>query len=222
MPSLPVLVGSALAQQPRTCELFRLFGILDAVKEQETPIPTMQQYKLPRTVPVKTWDLYEKTDGSPDRPYALVAIELDSDSVTATVCIQKDGKPTDEKEIIVSEFFLGADGAKGQSWVHPPTGGQGMNCGVQDAPNFAWKLALVLKGRSPASLLSSSSTERLPLKKPIAAPGTSGWLRWRNNALRLYGVNYRSSEIAVEERDTQPLDPEDVIARAYSGPGMRV
>ncbi len=52
--------------------------------------------------------------------------------------------------------FLSGDAAH----IHSPMGGQGMNTGIQDAYNLAWKLALVLKGRSPESLLDSYNTER--------------------------------------------------------------
>jgi hypothetical protein len=47
--------------------------------------------------------------------------------------------------------------------VHPPDGGQGLNTGVQDAVNLGWKLAQVVKGTSPESLLDSYHTERHPV-----------------------------------------------------------
>ncbi|KAL0953688.1 hypothetical protein HGRIS_004884 [Hohenbuehelia grisea] len=47
--------------------------------------------------------------------------------------------------------------------VHSPTGGQGMNTGIQDAFNLGWKLALVVKGHAPPSLLDSYTEERLPV-----------------------------------------------------------
>ncbi|MFF7729216.1 FAD-dependent monooxygenase [Streptomyces sp. NPDC008001] len=44
--------------------------------------------------------------------------------------------------------------------VHSPAGGQGMNNGLQDAHNLAWKLAAVLHGDSPAALLDGYQAER--------------------------------------------------------------
>ena len=44
--------------------------------------------------------------------------------------------------------------------IHSPVGGQGMNTGIQDAYNLAWKLALVLRGRAPVALLDSYEQER--------------------------------------------------------------
>jgi 2-polyprenyl-6-methoxyphenol hydroxylase-like FAD-dependent oxidoreductase len=47
--------------------------------------------------------------------------------------------------------------------VHYPAGGQGLSLGVQDAVNLGWKLAQVLDGRSPESLLDSYHEERHPI-----------------------------------------------------------
>src|SRR5580698_6383262 len=52
--------------------------------------------------------------------------------------------------------FLCGDAAH----VHSPAGGQGMNTGMQDAFNLAWKLALVAHGRCEEALLDSYSPER--------------------------------------------------------------
>ena len=53
--------------------------------------------------------------------------------------------------------------------VHAPDGGQGLNTGVQDAVNLGWKLAQVVKGTSPDSLLDSYHAERHPVGCPRAA-----------------------------------------------------
>jgi 3-(3-hydroxy-phenyl)propionate hydroxylase len=47
--------------------------------------------------------------------------------------------------------------------VHPPLGGQGLNIGVQDSVNLGWKLAQVVKGTSPVSLLDTYQAERHPV-----------------------------------------------------------
>jgi 3-(3-hydroxy-phenyl)propionate hydroxylase len=47
--------------------------------------------------------------------------------------------------------------------VHTPMGGQGLNTGVQDAVNLGWKLARVVDGSSPDSLLDSYHAERHPV-----------------------------------------------------------
>jgi 2-polyprenyl-6-methoxyphenol hydroxylase-like FAD-dependent oxidoreductase len=47
--------------------------------------------------------------------------------------------------------------------IHSPVGGQGMNTGLQDAYNLAWKLALVVAGRARPGLLDSYAAERMPV-----------------------------------------------------------
>ncbi|MER7797140.1 FAD-dependent oxidoreductase [Microbacterium sp. NPDC096154] len=59
----------------------------------------------------------------------------------------------------VGRAFLAGDAAH----RHPPTGGLGLNGGIQDAGNLAWKLAAVLDGRAPESLLDSYQQERRPV-----------------------------------------------------------
>lgn len=51
--------------------------------------------------------------------------------------------------------------------VHSPMGGQGMNTGLQDAYNLAWKLALVVKGQADEKLLDSYEAERLPVARRL-------------------------------------------------------
>src|SRR5438477_2365598 len=53
--------------------------------------------------------------------------------------------------------------------VHSPMGGQGMNTGLQDAYNLAWKLALVVNGRADAALLDSYAAERIPVARRLLA-----------------------------------------------------
>lgn len=61
--------------------------------------------------------------------------------------------------------FIAGDAAH----IHPPTGGQGMNTGIQDAYNLAWKMALVLKGVGKTTLLDSYEAERLPVGQAVVA-----------------------------------------------------
>lgn len=59
----------------------------------------------------------------------------------------------------VGRTFLCGDAAH----IHSPVGGQGMNLGIQDAFNLAWKLALVLRGTGRPILLDSYHLERHPI-----------------------------------------------------------
>ena len=61
-------------------------------------------------------------------------------------------------------FLLGDAGH-----LHSPLGGQGMNTGIADAVNLAWKLAAVLQGRAAPSLLDTYETERLGFARSLVA-----------------------------------------------------
>ncbi|KAK0202471.1 FAD binding domain-containing protein [Desarmillaria ectypa] len=120
--------------------------------------------------------------------------------------------------------FLAGDSAH----VHSPTGGQGLNSGIQDAVNLAWKLALVQRGLAPQSLLDSYSQERIPviaamldkttelLTKTFTPGGVgqtlTGWNR--PYEFRQLGVSYRSSPIIVDE---SPVQGEETIDPCRSG-----
>ncbi len=51
--------------------------------------------------------------------------------------------------------------------IHSPVGAQGMNTGLQDAYNLAWKLALVVQGRADTALLDSYEAERVPVARRL-------------------------------------------------------
>jgi NADPH-dependent dioxygenase len=51
--------------------------------------------------------------------------------------------------------------------VHSPASGQGMNTGIQDAYNLAWKLAMVVRGTAGPGLLDSYGAERVPIGKAL-------------------------------------------------------
>lgn len=53
--------------------------------------------------------------------------------------------------------------------IHSPAGGQGMNTGIGDAINLAWKLETVLDGRAPDDLLDSYEAERIGFARRLVA-----------------------------------------------------
>lgn len=62
----------------------------------------------------------------------------------------------------VNKFSAGRGFVAGDAaHIHSPAGAQGMNTGIQDVYNLAWKLALVIKGRARAKLLETYNEERL-------------------------------------------------------------
>ena len=91
--------------------------------------------------------------------------------------------------------FLAGDAAH----VHFPAGGQGLNLGLQDASNLAWKLAAELRGWAPAWLLDTYQTERAPVGLDViedslaqcglfASPGREG-VALRDRFNRILGEN---------------------------------
>jgi len=92
--------------------------------------------------------------------------------------------------------------------VHYPTGGQGLNTGVQDAVNLGWKLAQVVKGASPESLLDTYHAERHPvaarvLRNTMAQVALLGRVDERTKALRetvagFIGMDEPRKQLAAE------------------------
>jgi 2-polyprenyl-6-methoxyphenol hydroxylase-like FAD-dependent oxidoreductase len=119
--------------------------------------------------------------------------------------------------------FLAGDAAH----IHSPAGGQGMNTGMQDAFNLAWKLALVERGRAGETLLDSYSLERsavgdivlrnagamtrvATLRNPLAQKARDTIYRlfssWRivqhgmSDSLSELSINYRHSPLSDQHR----------------------
>jgi 2-polyprenyl-6-methoxyphenol hydroxylase-like FAD-dependent oxidoreductase len=67
----------------------------------------------------------------------------------------------------MGRIFLAGDAAH----TYPPTGGQGLNTGVQDAYNLGWKLAAVISG-APTALLDSYEEERRPVAQAMLGIAT--------------------------------------------------
>ncbi|BCJ57886.1 rifampin monooxygenase [Micromonospora endophytica] len=63
----------------------------------------------------------------------------------------------------VDRVLLAGDAAH----IHPPTGGQGLNLGIQDAFNLGWKLAAEVAGWAPEGLLDSYHAERHPVAADV-------------------------------------------------------
>ncbi|MER0449716.1 FAD-dependent monooxygenase [Streptomyces sp. Edi4] len=64
--------------------------------------------------------------------------------------------------------FVAGDAAH----IHPPTGAQGMNTGIQDACNLAWKLALVVHRAAAPALLATYDAERRPVGEEVVGRTT--------------------------------------------------
>ena len=104
----------------------------------------------------------------------------------------------------VGRVFLAGDAAH----THPPTGGQGLNTGVQDAYNLGWKLSAVLRG-APASLLDSYEEERRPVAAHMLGLSTRlldamkrGEMR-RGREVHQLDIGYPESPLAMERPERE-------------------
>jgi 2-polyprenyl-6-methoxyphenol hydroxylase-like FAD-dependent oxidoreductase len=96
----------------------------------------------------------------------------------------------------VGRVLLAGDAAH----IHPPTGGQGLNLGVQDAFNLGWKLAGAVAGWAPADLLDSYHAERHPVAARVL----------RNTRAQIALMGTDPGATALRELFTRLMDFEDV------------
>jgi 2-polyprenyl-6-methoxyphenol hydroxylase-like FAD-dependent oxidoreductase len=107
--------------------------------------------------------------------------------------------------------FLAGDAAR----VHTPLAGYGMNSGIQEANNLAWKLALVTHGAAPPDLLDSYETERRAVADAVirAAEIAGRVSRWRNPVGA--ALRRRVGELLAGLEPVQGR-----LARSFSGVGL--
>jgi putative polyketide hydroxylase len=110
---------------------------------------------------------YTPADFTPERCIALIRKAVGVEELPVAVL---GVSPWEASAIVADRYrdarmFLAGDAAHEM----PPTGGFGMNTGVQDAHNLAWKLAAVLHGQAGEALLNSYHAERQPIGVAITA-----------------------------------------------------
>lgn len=122
---------------------FRIITIVpkDMAPPGETPTPTLEQLQevVSQLAPVPT--------------------RLSEPRWTSGYRLHRRGVPRYRE----GRVLLAGDAAH----IHSPAGGQGMNTGIQDVYNLAWKLALVLQGRAPESLVDTYGAEREPVGRKL-------------------------------------------------------
>jgi putative polyketide hydroxylase len=132
----------------------------------------------------------------------------------------------------VGDVFLAGDAAHEM----PPTGGFGLNTGVQDVHNLTWKIAAVLRGNADEKLLDSYHAERQPLGQVITQNSLANALSMGRTARQsgvlprreflneqglIFGARYES--MAVVPDGTPPSAIEDPVTEYVSSarPGGR-
>lgn len=117
--------------------VYRIVVPADGVAEDRATVPTLEEFKQQLRV-------FAGTDFGAHSPRRL----------------SRFGDATRQAERYrVGRVLLAGDAAH----IHPPTGGQGLNLGIQDAFNLGWKLAAEVNGWAPQGLLDTYHAERHPV-----------------------------------------------------------
>ncbi len=117
--------------------VYRIIVPADGVAEDRTAAPTLEEFRR-----------------------QLRAVAGTDFGVHSPRWLSRFGDATRQAERYrVGRALLAGDAAH----IHPPTGGQGLNLGVQDAFNLGWKLAAAVNGWAPEGLLDSYHAERHPV-----------------------------------------------------------
>jgi putative polyketide hydroxylase len=178
---------------------------------------------------------YTQADFTPERCIDLIRHGVGKPDLPVKIL----GVSTWEASAIVADryrnrrLFLAGDAAHEM----PPTGGFGMNTGVQDAQNLVWKLAAVLKGQAGEELLDTYHAERQPLGMLITKASLENSLsmgrtsrqdgaklarpEFLNEQGLIFGASYESS--AVIPDDSPPPAIDDPVTRYMPSarPGSR-
>jgi 2-polyprenyl-6-methoxyphenol hydroxylase-like FAD-dependent oxidoreductase len=163
---------------------------------------------------VMTTDLHAGAGGDPTNPEPLALEDLQAAFAEATcqpvglrnpawlTRFRTHHRAVDRYR--AGRVFVAGDAAH----IHSPAGGQGMNTGLQDAANLAWKLAAVLRQGARDTVLDTYESERLPVARDVLrftdrlfglAAGQSGWRAQIRDLLAPALVGPASSLDAVQE-----------------------
>lgn len=163
---------------PRGRALFAVKPMADAAPDLfvAVPLPERGRYRVSMIAPERLWTPGGGSDHGIqlDRPGASLAdLQEVADRLLPEPARMSDLRWSSLFRISMrlaaryreGRCFLAGDAAH----IHPPTGGQGMNTGIQDAYNLGWKLALVVQGIAGAALLDSYEAERQPVAEDVIA-----------------------------------------------------
>jgi 2-polyprenyl-6-methoxyphenol hydroxylase-like FAD-dependent oxidoreductase len=178
---------------------------------------------------------YRPEDFTPERCTALIRQAVGIPELAVSVL---GVSPWEASAVVADRYrdgavFLAGDAAHEM----PPTGGFGLNTGVQDVHNLAWKIAAVLRGRADEALLDSYHAERQPLAETITQAALAnamsmGRTRRQSNAVLprreflneqglIFGLCYQS--MAVIPDGTPPVEVTDPVTEYLPSarPGSR-
>ncbi len=178
---------------------------------------------------------YQPEDFTPERCTALIRQAVGIPELAVSVL---GISPWEASAIVADRYrdgavFLAGDAAHEM----PPTGGFGLNTGVQDVHNLAWKIAAVLRGQADDALLDSYHAERQPVAETITRAALANAMsmgrttrqssavlprrEFLNEQGLIYGLCYES--MAVIPDGTPPVGVADPVTEyvPFARPGSR-
>ncbi|HEY0184669.1 MAG TPA: FAD-dependent monooxygenase [Rhodopila sp.] len=178
---------------------------------------------------------YTAADFAPDRCVALIRQAVSVGDLPVNIL----GVSAWEASAHVADryrhgrIFLAGDAAHEM----PPTGGFGMNTGVQDVQNLAWKLAAVLRGQADPALLDTYDPERQPLGVTITRASLENSLSMGRTARQegaklpraeflseqglIFGAAYESAAVIPDGSPPLPIDNPVTQYMPSARPGCR-
>ena len=180
-----------------------------------------QGYRPEDFTPERSIELVRKAVGVPDLPVTVLGVApwVASAHVAERY---RDGR-----------IFLAGDAAHEM----PPTGGFGMNTGIQDVQNLCWKLASVLQGNAADSLLQTYNDERQPLGKAITEQSLANAVsmgrtektmqtrgarpEFLNEQGMIFGASYRSGAVIPDGTSPPAVDNPVTDYAPSAWPGVR-
>ena len=117
--------------------------------------------------------------------------------------------------------FLAGDAAH----RFPPTGGFGLNTGVQDAHNLAWKLAAVLNGKAGEFLLETYETERSPVavaNSEFSVRNVFGFAKIMGPGAAAQGQRLAAGEVTLQALSAEIQEILDAEAGHFDSPGLEL
>ena len=216
--------------------MHRSDGVTDAVLVC-IPLPGRKRYRMSMLVPDELSTVGSAADGvehgfTGDRVPELRHIQAVIDQLSPEPTTARNLRWASVFRIshrIVNRYgkgrvFVAGDAAH----IHPPTGAQGMNTGIQDAHNLAWKVALAVTGDAAQGLLGSYDAERRPVgeevvgrtvrsaKEGIGADSTDPDFIIRREAQLL--IDYAGSPIVA---DSSPASTSERVRAGRRAPDAR-
>jgi 2-polyprenyl-6-methoxyphenol hydroxylase-like FAD-dependent oxidoreductase len=125
------------------------------------PLPGRDLWRLMAPAPVEAGDL------EPDELIGYLASRLAAETEATVTSVEWTSTFRIQRRLADTYRHGRALLAGDAAHIHSPLGGQGMNTGIGDAENLAWKLALVVLGRADAGLLDTYEAERRPIARDV-------------------------------------------------------